>query len=607
MDGEIGNKTEQDAENPFPFLDENNSLMPYAVKSANSLDDMIRQSIARMTGGASPIAFMTAAFDWTAHMAVSPGRAGVLQAEFAKVWMQAAASFLPHDHDGDGKPDFDALPALDALDTAFEGLDRLVDEAVAVHGLSRRHQDLLRFATRLAIEPYRPENNLLTNKAALELTVEEHGANLARGWMNLIKDMTDSIPFMPHHLGEGDEEPEFKVGKNLAVTPGKVVYRNDLFELLQYTPQTETVKKEPILIVPAWIMKYYILDLSPDNSMVKYLVSQGYTVFMVSWRNPGPAQSELSFDDYRKQGFLTAIDAVCDITGAKELHVTGYCLGGTLSAIGAAAMARDGDRRCKTLTLLAAQTDFRDAGELLLFIDEDQLAWLEASMEANEGLGAEQMASAFKLLRAKDLIWRRWRQSYLLGQKDQTFDLLAWNQDATRMPKKMHAEYLRKLFLNNDFVQGRFEIDEKPVAVSDIRAPIFSIGTEKDHVAPWRSVYKLHLFADTEVTFVLTNGGHNAGVVSEPGHPHRHHAIHTKQDCEHYIEPDQWLEIAEQREGSWWPTWVEWLDSHNGEDITPPATKRARTHGNLLPSGKKLPDAPGKYVLEMSPEEMPFF
>ena len=280
----------------------------------------------------------------------------------------------------------------------------------------------------------------------------------------------------------------------------------------------------------------------------------------------------------------------------QRVHAVGYCLGGTLLAIASAALARDGDDRLASLTLLAAQTDFRDPGELSIFIDEGQLELLDASMDAQGYLDAEQMAAAFLMLRSRDLIWRRYQRAYLYGEKEQLFDLMAWNVDATRMPYRMHSEYLRRLFLNNDFVQGRFKVDGRPTAVSDIRAPVFALGTEKDHVAPWRSVFKIHLFADTEVTVALTNGGHNAGVVSEPGRARRRHHVLQKDDYEHYLAPDDWLEAAEQREGSWWPTWLEWLEARSSARVPARVAGRASVSTNLLPAGGDLPPAPGDYV-----------
>ena len=564
------------------------------------LDDTIRQSIARFTGGASPIALWTASFDWMAHLALSPGKQAALGAEAFNVWMRSAAAFAPTPKQKDAQKDdkeTSDTPQVRALATAFAGLDELVDKATDLRGVSRRHQDMVRFAAHSMLEPLRPENNVLMDEDLLRRTMNERGLNLARGWWNMVRDASAQSGPLAELLG-AEKSSDFKVGENLAITPGSVVYRNELFELIQYTPETESVRSEPVLIVPAWIMKYYILDLSAQNSLVRYLVSKGFTVFMMSWRNPGKEQSELGFDDYRTDGVMRAFEAIKTVMPDASVHAVGYCLGGTLMAITAAVMARNGDDRLASFSMFAAQTDFRDAGELSLFIDEDQLVWLEASMEAKGYLDTGQMASAFQWLRARDLIWGRWRRNYLLGEQDQMFDFLAWNEDATRMPKRMHSEYLRKLFLNNDFVQGRLEVDGRPVAVSDIRAPIFALGTEKDHIAPWQSVYKIHIFADTDVTFALTNGGHNTGVISEPGRPRRRHRIRTTRECDHYLGPDDWMSEAEEREGSWWPSWAEWLMEHSSDDAPAPETKRVELSSNLIARNARLSPAPGSYVFE---------
>jgi polyhydroxyalkanoate synthase len=339
-------------------------------------------------------------------------------------------------------------------------------------------------------------------------------------------------------------------------------------------------------------MKYYILDLSPQNSLVKYLVDQGFTVFMISWRNPSPEDRDLGMEDYRELGVMAALKAVSAVAPQRTIHAVGYCLGGTLLSIAAAAMARDGDDRLRSITLLAAQTDFSEAGELMLFINESQLAFLEDMMWEQGFLDAKQMAGTFQLLRTNDMVWSRMVHEYLMGERAPMTDLMAWNADATRLPYRMHSEYLRRLFLNNELAEGRFVVAGRPIALTDIRAPIFSVGTVWDHVAPWRSTYKVHLLTDTDVTYLLTTGGHNVGIVSEPGHLDHSFQVITKKQDERYIDPETYLAEAPRKTGSWWPEWAAWLGEHSSAIGAPPqmgAPAKGYTHHC---------DAPGRYVLQ---------
>jgi polyhydroxyalkanoate synthase len=340
-------------------------------------------------------------------------------------------------------------------------------------------------------------------------------------------------------------------------------------------------------------MKYYILDLTPPNSLVRYLVDQGFTVFIISWKNPGAELRDASFDDYRRKGVMAALDAVGEAVPGEKAHAVGYCLGGTVLAIAAAAMDRDNDERLASLTLLAAQTDFEEAGELMLFIDESQLALLEDMMHVQGYLDARQMASAFYALRANEMLFSKLVERYLLGEPHPPGDLDAWLADATRMPARMHGEYLRQLFLENRFAHGRYRVDGRAAALKDIRTPIFALGAERDQIAPWRSVYKVELYGSADTTFVLTGGGHNSSVVSPPGKVGAYYRVSTVKAGGDYVDPDVWLASVPKSDGSWWPEWVRWLEAHSSSPRT-----LARAAGGAGGESALLPPAPGSYVME---------
>jgi polyhydroxyalkanoate synthase len=455
-------------------------------------------------------------------------------------------------------------------------------------GLPVRAQRLVEFAARQMIEAMSPANFPLTNPDVLSATLREGGANLLRGSAHLLDDLHRHQRRLP----PAGTEP-FRVGDTVATTPGRVVFRNRLIELIQYSPKTPSVQAEPVLIVPAWIMKYYILDLSPGNSLVDWLVRKGHTVFMVSWLNPDARDHHLSLDDYLCDGLHAALRVVGAIVPQQPVHAVGYCLGGTLLAIGAATMARDGAERIRTLSLFAAQTDFSRPGELELFIDEAQLRWLDRQMQRTGYLDSRQMAATFALLRPGELIWGRAVREYLLGRREPLIDLMAWNADGTRMPARMHGEYLRALYLRNDLAQGRMLAGGRAVSLADIRCPVFMVATVADHVAPWESVYELHRLTDTEITFVLTTGGHNAGVVNPPpvqGAPaRRHYQIATRPagDPASTLDPQRWRDLTPSTAGSWWTPWQTWLSSHGSGETEPPASGH---------DGLDYGRAPGWYV-----------
>lgn len=461
------------------------------------------------------------------------------------------------------------------------------DATTHLRGVSKHHEDIVNFVTRQILDIFAPSNVPGMNPEVISASINEGGMNFVKGWNNFIEDI---IRNLNGKLPAGSEH--YKVGENVAVTPGKVIYRNHLIELIQYEPTTSTVHPEPVLVIPAWIMKYYILDLSPNNSMVKFLLDKGHTVFMISWKNPTSEDRDLDLSDYAIHGVMDALTTINQIIPQQKIHAVGYCIGGTLLTMVAAKMAAKADDRLKTMTLFAAQTDFQDAGELQLFIDENQLTYIEDIMWEKGYLDGAQMAGAFSMLRSIDLIWSRMVYDYLLGKRQTVSDLMAWDYDTTRMPYKMHSKYLRSLFLNNDLVEGRFKILDENINLADIKVPLFVVSTLKDHVAPWKSVYKIHYFTDSDITFVLTNAGHNTGIVNEPGQPDRSYQMQTHKENDKHLAPDIWLERAPHFKGSWWPTWEKWLADYSGSKKKPP------TVGNPQKDIRPICDAPGTYVLQ---------
>jgi len=566
-----------------------------------SFDRPLHAAMARLTAGLSPAALFQAYADWAQHLLFSPDKQIELAEEATHNWMhfleycpkalldpncETCVEPAPNDRRFAGDA-WHRWP-FNAMSQGFLFMQQWWHHATTnVKGVSAHHEDVASFVARQILDVASPANFLLTNPEVLETTLQQSGMNLVRGGMNFWEDQRRVVEGMKPVGAEA-----FQVGRDVALTPGKVVARNRLMELIQYAPAMDRVYREPVLIVPAWIMKYYILDLSPANSLVKYLIDQGHTVFILSWKNPTGEDRDLSMDDYRRLGVMAALEAVSAIVPGQPVHAAGYCLGGTLLAIAAAAMARDGDKRLGSLSLLAAQTDFTEAGELMLFIDAAQVSFLEDMMAEEGYLDTRQMAGAFQLLRSNDLIWSAMVESYLKGERPPMFDLMAWNADATRMPYRMHSEYLRRLFLNNALATGHFEVDGRPVSLHDIRVPIFAVSTISDHVAPWRSVYKIQALTDADVTFVLSNGGHNAGIVNPPGHPGRRHQIATHVESENYVDPDTWQQSAVHHEGSWWPCWAGWLVKHSSADRVPPAAMGAPSNGYA-----PFADAPGTYVL----------
>jgi polyhydroxyalkanoate synthase len=574
-------------------------LLPFMrPQSFETVDRVAKATAARLTHGVSPHAQMSAWIDWAAHLAQSPGR----QMELAMDAFGSAARLMhfglhnlvsdkaerpfppePDDSRFDD-PAWETFPWL-FVEQSFLAQRQWWRKATReLRGMRANNAARVSFLALKYLDALSPSNLPWLNPVVIERTQREGGANLTRGFGHFLEDVLDVATQTPNGNG-------YVVGEDVAATPGEVIYRNHLIELIQYRPQTETVHAEPLLIVPAWIMKYYVLDLAAHHSLVRYMVEQGFTVFMISWRNPTAEDRDVTLDDYRTQGIMQALDVVGAVVPGRKIHAAGYCLGGTLLAIAAATMARDGDQRLASVTLLASQTDFSEPGDLMLFVDAAQVAFLEDMMWDQGYLDTHQMAGVFMALRSNELFWARAIREYLLGDRDHASDLMAWSEDQTRMPYLMHSQYLRGLFLENRLTAGRFAVEGEVIALKDIGAPMFVVGTETDHISPWRSVYKAHLFTDNEMTFVLTNGGHNAGVVSEPGHPGRRYQIGVRARNDRYVGADRWRERARLIEGSWWPAWAAWLEREGTGERDAPPQMGAPERGHA-----PLEAAPGSYV-----------
>jgi polyhydroxyalkanoate synthase len=574
---------------------------PDTAKSADAaeLEHALRAQLAGVTEGLASDAYTTAWWDWYLNLVKQPPKqAEIMQDAVAKLvdtWdfgLKAAAGNPLSPAEGDSRYGDDAWNQwpFNVYARSYRNYVDWWQKAWSnVPGVTPESERTLDFMARNALETISPANYLATNPELLDVTRAEAGQNLVRGFGNWLEDIERTFG------GKGPSGTEkFVVGRDVAATPGKVVMRNGLVELIQYSPATESVFAEPILIIPAWIMKYYILDLSAGNSLVRFLVSKGHTVFVVSWKNPNASDRELGMDDYLSLGIRASVDAVSRIVPDKKIHSVGYCIGGTLLSIAAARLAADGDGRLASVTLLAAQQDFSEPGELSVFISPGQLDMLEAAMNRTGVLKSEQMGAAFSLLRSRDLLWTPAVKNYLRGKRESPNDLMAWNADGTRMPSRMHAEYLRRLYLENALPRGEFQAEGHRVDLAAIQIPMFVVGTETDHVAPWQSVYKARgLTRSADYTFLLTSGGHNAGIVSGPAHPRRRHRVRTWLTAGEALAPQAWIEATPPQPGSWWPVWQRWLEQHSTQAQVPPPTL-----GSAAAGYSAIADAPGDYVLQ---------
>ncbi len=482
--------------------------------------------------------------------------------------------------------DWEDNPVFDFIKQSYlltaDYLHHTVDQ---VEGLDEKTRRKIDFYTRQFVSATSPTNFLATNPEVLERTIETRGQNLLDGLNKLLEDLERGNGQLKIRQTHPDA---FSVGEDLAITPGEVVYENDLMQLLQYSPATETVARRPLLFVPPWINKYYILDLRPKNSLIKWLVEQGFTVFVISWCNPDAALAEKQFEDYMKEGPLAALDAVESAIGERDVNMIGYCLGGTLLASTLAWMAERGETGVNSATFLTTLLDFESPGELEIFIDDEQLATLEKQMSQKGYLPGQQMAGTMSSLRANDLIWSFFVNNYLKGEDPFPFDLLYWNQDSTNMPAQMHAFYLRNMYLENRLREpGGITLAGVPIDLSKVSVPTYFVSAKEDHIAPWRACYQGAQLLSGENRFVLGGSGHIAGVINPPEKQKYGFWLNPEKPAD----PDAWLANASHHEGSWWLDWVEWLAPKSGGEV--PA--RVPGEGQL----GVIEKAPGRYVKEV--------
>jgi polyhydroxyalkanoate synthase subunit PhaC len=548
-------------------------------------------------GAADPLNLGSTIFELTARMMTRP--ATMMQAQlslwqdYLRLWQatsqqllgQRAAPVIEPER-GDRRfrdPDWDDHAVFDFIKQSYlltsRWLVNTVRELDASDPKTRRKID---FYTRQFVDAMAPSNFIATNPEVLRATLESGGENLLRGLNNLLDDLDRGQGRLAIKMTDLEA---FELGRNIALSPGKVIYQTDLMQLIQYAPTTEQVYQRPLLIIPPWINKYYILDLQPKNSFIRYAVDQGFTVFVISWVNPDKEHAAKTFEDYMVEGPLAALDAIAQATGGREANIVGYCLGGTLLAAMLAYMAARRDRRVKAATFLASLTDFEEPGELGVFIDEEQLAAMEESMARRGYLEGREMANTFNMLRANDLVWSFVINNYLLGKEPFPFDLLYWNSDSTRMPYAMHSFYLRRFYQENDLIKpGGITLCDVPIDLGKIRTPTYMLSTREDHIAPWASTYAATQLYRGKSTFVLAGSGHIAGVINPP--TAEKYGYWTNEALP--ADPKDWLEGATQHPGSWWPHWQDWNAARSGRKV--PA--RQPGDGKLTP----IEDAPGSYV-----------
>ena len=573
-------------------------------KIAEQSQRLVAEFLAKQGNGAAkdglgmsdPLNIGQAFFDMTARMMANPAQLVEAQItlwrDYMTLWQSAAKRMLGEPTEPVIKPSpedrrfkdalWDESYVFDFIKQSYLLTARWMQSTVkSVEGLDDKTAKKVDFYTRQFVDAMAPSNFALTNPEVIRSTLESGGENLVKGLSNLLTDLERGKGQLAIKMTDMEA---FKVGENIAVTPGKVVYQNALMQLIQYEPTTEKVLKRPLLIIPPWINKFYILDLREKNSFIKWAVSQGHTVFVISWVNPGESLADKSFEDYMTLGPFAALDAIKQATGEREVNVIGYCLGGTLLAATLAYMAVKGDDRFASATFFTTMVDFKEAGELSVFIDEEQLAALEERMSEKGYLDARAMATTFNMLRANDLIWSFVVNNYLLGKDPFPFDLLYWNADSTRMPAAMHSFYLRQMYQENKLSQGEIKLLDTKIDLTKIKLPAFILSTREDHIAPWKSTYAATQLYKGPVKFTLAASGHIAGVVNPPAAKKYSHWVNDKNPPT----PEEWLKTAKEKPGSWWPEWHDWVKQYGAGEV--PA--RRPGDGKLKP----IEDAPGSYV-----------
>ena len=582
-------------------LELSKTMASIAERSQHLVSEFLaKQSEGGQFGMADPLNIGGAFLEMTARLMVNPAR--LMQAQinlwqdYMTLWQTATRKFLGEESSPVIKPGpedrrfkdsaWDENVVFDFIKQSYLLTARWMQSTVRnVEGMDDKTTKKVDFYTRQFVDAMAPSNFMMTNPEVIRATMESGGENLVKGLENLLKDLERGKGRL--NIKMTDMEA-FEIGKNIAVTPGKVVFQTPLMQLIQYEPTTEKAMKRPLLIIPPWINKYYILDLRERNSFIKWAVGEGITVFVVSWVNPDEKLAQKTFEDYMREGPMAAMDAIETITGEKTLNVIGYCLGGTLLAATMAYMTAKGtDKRVASTTYFTTLVDFTEAGELGVFIDEEQLAALEQRMSEKGYLEGSAMATTFNMLRANDLIWSFVVNNYLLGKEPFPFDLLFWNADSTRMPAAMHSFYLRKMYQENKLVEpGGIVLDGVPIDLTRIKTPTFILSTREDHIAPWKSTYAATQLYKSPVTFCLAASGHIAGVVNPPVAQKYGYWVGAPKKLPK--SPEEWLAIAEQKPGSWWTEWKSWLDKFADGEV--PA--RRPGDGKLKP----IEDAPGAYV-----------